>query len=76
MADFQLNKQNIDKLVKDMSKKALDGVEKELRTFHARQRGRSVASIQADYRRKFGKPLSEADARAYSEGVPLTVKRV
>lgn len=76
MTNFQFNKQNIDKLVKDLSTKALDGLEQELRAFHRSQRDRPVASIQADYKRKFGKPLSEADAGAYSAGSSLTVKRV
>ena len=61
--------------VENLARNELDKLEREVRGFHSAQRGRPVAAIQADYRRRFGKALSADDARAYSEGAPLKVTK-
>ena len=63
------------KLAENIAKEKLDEMEREVRSFHAQQKGRTPAAIQADYKRKFGKALSDEDARSYAAGAQLSVTK-
>lgn len=68
-------KRRLEKKVDEIANDHQDKMEKDLRAFHAKQRGRPVTDIQRGFRAKYGNELSDDDAQGYSDGAPLTVTK-